>query len=112
MGVFSLHHQCVDATVRSIHPVQRGWSNPSGFSPNFTQTLCKCLKRLNTRKICSHNARNKSLDVASSEDSNRSSWALGRFFSCATTSGARQKPNVVIARERRRASSSTCPQQG
>jgi hypothetical protein len=56
------------------------------FSPNFARTLRKCLKRLNTRKICSHNGRNKSLDVASSEDSNRSTWALGRFFSCAITS--------------------------
>ena len=56
------------------------------ISPNFAQNLRKCLKRLNTRKICSHNGRNKSLDVASSEDSNRSTWALGRFFSCATTS--------------------------
>jgi hypothetical protein len=60
-------------------------------SPNFAQILRKCLKRLNTRKICSHNERNKSLDVESSADSNRSTWTLGRFFSCAAMPKAAPK---------------------
>ena len=69
-----------------------GWLVLCGTSsPNFAQILRKCLKRLNTRKICSHNERNKSLDVASSADSNRSTWTLGRFFSCAAMPKAAPK---------------------